>query len=171
MHIAEFNEFENGRLASTLSGVPGLVLNLVASVSMSTPDRTHPLREIDVAGIPNLLDHVGNCGVSAALVLAATAGGELVNRRIDEKYRASVIVGASLTGAAAATAAITAHETGVFFPTQTQVDKKQAGEPVSDTADIAVGVIESLIMAGTFCFVALRQLARKRKQQAVGDLQ
>jgi hypothetical protein len=158
---SEATPFGAGAAVATLAGSPGNILHTIAGSAQSTPEQTHPLRTIDII-IPDLLDHVGNSGTAWAVTMGVVAAGAVADALTKGRYRKTIIIGAGVTGPAAATGLIYAHETGAIAETEHHRDSQ-----AFDRMDVAVGVLEALLTATAFTITALGIHARRRRDAAL----
>jgi hypothetical protein len=147
----EIAEYPMGIVTSALTVLPPVIVaTAIPTFNYSEPGRPHPLREMDLLGIPNFFDHTGNMD-NASLICAVTlfAGSEIYGR-IDEAKKDRFIIGSAVCAGVLSGGAVVTNEVVI---------------PPFDTADALLGGSVSILYPLVFAIAALKTRARLRKQR------
>lgn len=138
-------------------GFPAAVASYPPLFCPSTPEKTHPLRLIEVAGIDNFFDHSGNCinGTASAAVLIAA--GMVVGKFVPESKRTAVILGTAGLAAVGSVGINVAYEAGAHVPLYPQKKSEFDGQ------DALFGGITGVLFSTVFVVAALRKKFQNNK--------
>lgn len=162
---ATFDEAMPGLVGALGVTLPTMGLGLLSTLSPSEPGNTHPLREIDIFGIPDFLDRSGNLqsGSTTAFIiigLSTLASFCVQGKHRQERYRDKIILGTGILSSALTTGLEIAYEAGATVRPQEQ---KPTNEPF-DSTDALFGSVSGILTAVAFCATVLRARRRAKKQ-------
>ncbi len=148
-----------GMGAAVATATPPLIASLVSLANPSTPERTAPIREATVLGIPNFFDHAGNCLNGLLIAEGVIIAGAVLSLYVSEESQKPLIIAGAALAATTSIGANVAYEAGVYVPPFPQ---KPENSPF-DAADALFGGLTGLAVSLAFCVAALRHRARLRK--------
>lgn len=159
---ATLQEIKPGFLGALSVTLPGMGLGMVSTLNPSEPGHPNPIREIDILGIPDLLDHSGSIhsGSTTAFIIISgctLATTYLRGKYAQERFRGLIIVGTGVLGAAGTAGLEIAYEAGENVR---PYEQKPTNEPFDGT-DALFGSISGILTAIAFCTAALK--ARRRE--------
>lgn len=137
-------------------------LSVAAGRHQSTPGNPHPLRTMDILGIPDFFDHAGNLingSVPALMVtVVGTAAIEIVRH---ESAKKKAVITATAAGAILPTAINVAYEAGAPMPL---AETKPDGAPF-DGYDALYGSTAAILTSAAFCAASLLVIAKRKRMQ------